>query len=156
MCVHKYSYIFIGVQMSTYNPLQRFFRQPKIYIRLPSKGNFYPKGAIDIPESGDGQPADVSQGEVVGSDSDIAKQIEKLAYRIEELENSLSETMKEFRKLDDSLPEGLKTVANGRISSISAHLCEAQKTISQLKEKIKAHKKKAYKQQVEEKQNQEE
>lgn len=43
----------------------------------------------DIPQTGDGQPADVKQGEVIGTDSDIAKQIEKLAYRIEELEKKI-------------------------------------------------------------------
>jgi GDP-D-mannose dehydratase len=42
-------------------------------------------------------------------------------HRIEEFENSLGETMKEFRKLQDSLPDGLKTVANGRISTISSN-----------------------------------
>jgi hypothetical protein len=29
------------------NPLSRHFRQPKLYIKLPSNGNFYPDGAID-------------------------------------------------------------------------------------------------------------
>jgi hypothetical protein len=29
------------------NPLSQWFRQPKIYIRLPSKGEFYPNGALD-------------------------------------------------------------------------------------------------------------
>ena len=32
--------------MSSYNPLQQYFRQPKIYIGLPSKGIYYPAGAI--------------------------------------------------------------------------------------------------------------
>ena len=29
------------------NPLQKYYRQPKIYLDLPSKGKFYPMGAID-------------------------------------------------------------------------------------------------------------
>lgn len=29
------------------NPLQKFFRQPKIYLSLPSQGNFYPPGVIN-------------------------------------------------------------------------------------------------------------
>lgn len=29
------------------NPLSKYFRQPKIYIRLPSNGEFYPPGALD-------------------------------------------------------------------------------------------------------------
>lgn len=33
------------------NPLRKYFRQPKVYITLPSKGNFYPEGSIEIPEN---------------------------------------------------------------------------------------------------------
>lgn len=29
------------------NPLQKYFRQPKIYISLPSKGNYYPVGSLE-------------------------------------------------------------------------------------------------------------
>ena len=32
--------------MSNSNPLQQFFRQPKIYISLPSKGVYYPPGVF--------------------------------------------------------------------------------------------------------------
>lgn len=28
------------------NPLKKFFRQPKLYIKLPSSGNFYPPGSL--------------------------------------------------------------------------------------------------------------
>jgi hypothetical protein len=35
------------------NPLKKYFRQPKVFITLPSKGNFYPKGSIDYPENGE-------------------------------------------------------------------------------------------------------
>lgn len=31
------------------NPLIKHFRQPQLYIRLPSDGNFYPQGTIEIP-----------------------------------------------------------------------------------------------------------
>jgi hypothetical protein len=31
------------------NPLQQFFRQPAIYVKLPSEGKFYPEGALDMP-----------------------------------------------------------------------------------------------------------
>jgi hypothetical protein len=33
------------------NPLTDFMRQPKIYIKLPSDGRFWPEGSIDIPEN---------------------------------------------------------------------------------------------------------
>jgi len=35
------------------NPLRKYFRQPKVYITLPSRGKFYPEGVLDMPESGE-------------------------------------------------------------------------------------------------------
>lgn len=35
------------------NPLSKHFRQPAIYLTLPSKGKFYPPGAIIVPPSGE-------------------------------------------------------------------------------------------------------
>jgi len=35
------------------NPLRKYFRQPKVYITLPSKGNFYPEGVLNMPETGE-------------------------------------------------------------------------------------------------------
>lgn len=43
----------------------------------------------DIPTTGDGVPADVDQGKIVGEDKDISKLIEELSYRIEEMEKKL-------------------------------------------------------------------
>lgn len=75
----------------------------------------------------------------------------RVQFKIEELQNSLNETIKEFRKLQDSIPNGLKTISNGRVSGISNGLVNAQKLIVQLKEKIKQHKRTTYSQQVDEK-----
>jgi flagellar biosynthesis chaperone FliJ len=75
----------------------------------------------------------------------------RVQFKIEELQNSLNETIKEFRKLQDSIPNGLKTISNGRVSGISNSLVNAQKLIVQLKEKIKQHKRTNYSQQVDEK-----
>ncbi len=35
------------------NPLTQYFRQPAIYIRLPSGGKFYPPGALAMPANGE-------------------------------------------------------------------------------------------------------
>ena len=35
------------------NPLKKYFRQPKIYLTLPSKGKFYPPGSLEMSESGE-------------------------------------------------------------------------------------------------------
>ena len=36
----------------------------------------------------------------------------KIQYKIEEFENQLIETVKELRKVNDSMPEGLKLICN--------------------------------------------
>lgn len=35
------------------NPLTKFYRQPKIYLTLPSKGQYYPEGALEMPDGGE-------------------------------------------------------------------------------------------------------
>jgi len=39
--------------MPSHNPLKKYFRQPKIYISLPSQGKFYPDGSIEMTENGE-------------------------------------------------------------------------------------------------------
>lgn len=41
------------MQQSTSNPLANYFRQPKVYVKLPSQGKFYPEGSLDTSESGE-------------------------------------------------------------------------------------------------------
>jgi len=43
----------IPIQPQGQNPLAKHFRQPKIYLRLPSQGRFWPEGSIDMPENGE-------------------------------------------------------------------------------------------------------
>ena len=43
----------IPQQQPAVNPLMGMMRQPKIYIRLPSGGNFWAEGSIVMPESGE-------------------------------------------------------------------------------------------------------
>lgn len=37
----------VGGNQPVKNPLAGWYRQPKLYVRLPSKGKFYPHGALD-------------------------------------------------------------------------------------------------------------
>ena len=37
--------------MNENNPLRQYFRQPAIYIELPSQGKFYPPGALNMPQT---------------------------------------------------------------------------------------------------------
>lgn len=40
-----------STKMPMNNPLANYFRQPKIYIKLPSGGEFYPDGALDLSDN---------------------------------------------------------------------------------------------------------
>lgn len=40
-------------QINPNNPLAQYFRQPSIYVRLPSQGRFYPDGTINMPANGE-------------------------------------------------------------------------------------------------------
>lgn len=35
------------------NPLSKYFRQPAVYLKLPSNGNFWPEGSLDLPVTGE-------------------------------------------------------------------------------------------------------
>jgi DNA-binding MltR family transcriptional regulator len=75
----------------------------------------------------------------------------KVQFKMEELENQLVETIKELRKVEDSIPDGLKTLSDNRLKSISSCLYDAHNTLKQLKNKVREHKKSSYRQQVNEK-----
>jgi len=41
------------IQPTGANPLMKFYRQPKIYLTLPSKGKYYADGSLEMPENGE-------------------------------------------------------------------------------------------------------
>jgi hypothetical protein len=75
----------------------------------------------------------------------------RVQFKIEELQNSLNETVRELRKLEDSVPTGLQNLTKSRISMISSNLTNSQKLLVVVKEKIRNYKKSLYSQTIEEK-----
>ena len=75
----------------------------------------------------------------------------RVQFKIEELQNSLNETVKELRKLEDSIPSGLQTLTKSRVSMISTNLTNSQKLLSIVKDKIRNYKRSLYSQTIEEK-----
>lgn len=41
------------IQEQAPNPLKKYFRQPSIYIKLPSGGEFWPEGSLNLPVNGE-------------------------------------------------------------------------------------------------------
>ena len=75
----------------------------------------------------------------------------RVQFKIEELQNSLNETVRELRKLEDSIPGGLQTLTKSRVSMISSNLINSQKILSILKDKVRQYKRSLYSQSIEEK-----
>ena len=75
----------------------------------------------------------------------------RVQFKIEELQNSLNETVKELRKLEDSIPSGLQTLTKSRVSMISSNFTNSQKLLSIVKDKIRNYKRSLYSQPIEEK-----
>ena len=75
----------------------------------------------------------------------------RVQFKIEELQNSLNETVSELRKLEDSIPGGLQNLTKSRISMISSNLTNSQKLLVIVKEKIRNYKRSLYSQTIEEK-----
>ena len=75
----------------------------------------------------------------------------RVQFKIEELQNSLNETVRELRKLEDSVPSGLQNLTKSRISMISSNLTNSQKLLSVVKDKIRNYKRSLYSQTIEEK-----
>lgn len=79
------------------------------------------------------------------------QEFNRVQFKIEELQNSLNETMKELRKLEDLMPNGLKNTSNSRILGINNSFSNAKKLLTQLNDKIKQYKKSIYSQSLDEK-----
>jgi hypothetical protein len=91
----------------------------------------------DIPSTGDGVSADVDQGKIVGEDKDIAKLIEELSYRIEEMEKKMKMKVdEEVVDKDAAIEEELEEEDEEELPKLDGAPTEAKK-FSILKENNK-------------------
>lgn len=75
----------------------------------------------------------------------------RVQFKMDELESQLGETIKELRQLQDSIPDGLKTLTSGRVKMISENLSTAHSTLKVLKNKVREHRKSSNQSQMDEK-----
>lgn len=68
----------------------------------------------------------------------------RVQFKIDELLSSLSETQKELRKLQDSIPNPLKKVTERKIGEVTASLSNSYRAITDMKAKIQQVKKSSY------------
>lgn len=98
------------------------------------------------------QVKDILEKVIMEQTSKVSRaEFSRVQFKIEELQNSLNETVKELRKLEDSIPGGLQNLTKSRISMISNNLINSQKLISIVKDKIRNYKRSLYSQTIEEK-----
>jgi uncharacterized protein YpuA (DUF1002 family) len=70
----------------------------------------------------------------------------RVQFKIDELMSSLSETQKELRKLQDSIPAPLKKITERKIGEVSASLSNSYRAINDMKAKLQQVKKSSYSQ----------
>lgn len=75
----------------------------------------------------------------------------KVQFKLDDLNGAIQDAQKELRKLDDSVPNGLKNITNKKINEISTNLSNVKTLITSLKSKIYQIKKQNYSQPLEEK-----
>jgi len=75
----------------------------------------------------------------------------RVQFKIDEVENALKDTKRELIKLENSIPKGLKSISNGKLSSISSDIIKIQKTLQQFSDKVKSYKKSTFTTKIEEK-----
>jgi len=98
------------------------------------------------------QVKDVLEKVLMEQTSKVSRnEFSRVQFKIEELQNSLNETVKELRKLEDSIPSSLQTLTKSRVSMISSNLTNSQKLLSIVKDKIRSYKRSLYSQPIEEK-----
>ena len=100
------------------------------------------------------QVKDILEKILIEEASKVSRQdFSKVHFKMDELENSLHETMKELRKLNETIPSGLENLTKNRISTINSNLVESQKLIRILKDKVRNYKRSLYAQSIDEKKN---
>lgn len=75
----------------------------------------------------------------------------KVQFKLDDLNGSIQDAQKELRKLEDSVPNGLKNITNKKIDEITSNLSNVKTLITSLKSKIYQIKKQNYSQPLEEK-----
>lgn len=75
----------------------------------------------------------------------------RIKFKLEEIDASISATHNKINELQKLIPFELKSITNGRTSTISTYLFSSQKLINQLIQKIERFKKSSYNQQPVEK-----
>ena len=68
----------------------------------------------------------------------------RVQFKIDELLLSLSETQKELRKLQDSIPTPLKKITDRKMGEVSASLSNSYRSITEMKNKLHQVKKSSY------------
>ena len=76
------------------------------------------------------------------------EEFSRVQYKLDELNNSLVDIIREIRKLEDSTPLGLRKVMNGGITSIYSGLYNAEKRLILLIESVRQYKRNLYSRQI--------
>ena len=100
----------------------------------------------------EGQIKEIVNNVVNESNNKISRhEFSKVQFKLDDLNGAIQDAQKELRKLDDSVPNGLKNITNKKINEINTNLSNVKTLITSLKSKIYQIKKQNYTQPLEEK-----
>ena len=68
----------------------------------------------------------------------------RVQFKLDEISGCLSDTIKEVRKLEDTMPAGLKSPISSKVNAIMGNLNATHKSVEVLKQKVKQLKKAAF------------
>jgi hypothetical protein len=68
----------------------------------------------------------------------------RVQFKLDEISGCLSDTIKEVRKLEDTIPTGLKSSISSKVNAIMGNLNTTHKSVEVLKQKVKQLKKAAF------------
>ena len=68
----------------------------------------------------------------------------RVQFKLDEISGCLSDTIKEVRKLEDTMPAGLKLPISSKVNAIMGNLNATHKSVEVLKQKVKQLKKAAF------------
>lgn len=68
----------------------------------------------------------------------------RIQFKTEDLDNALSDTIRELEKLKSSIPDSLDVITKNKLSIISSNIYNSKKCLTQLKNKVKDYKKNLY------------
>ncbi len=116
---------------NTPNPLREYFRSPKLYVKLPTGGQFYTKDIVEYPESGELPVFPMTaKDEVMMKNPDALLNGEAISHLISSCVPNVKQPREMITNDIDVLLVAIQGATNGDDMEVSANCPKCEKTIT--------------------------